>query len=180
MSGLAAGWPAALPLSLILLVIGWLLLCWVICRLPNGELPGVRDLMADHHRGLGPMSTPEWRVAIVAVMTALLWVGHPLVHDVLGTEIFTDTSIAIGAAVLLFVLPAGTGAGERLLDWPTAKRSPWNILLLFGGGLSLAHAMQITGLAQWVGIGMEGLISWPHLLVVGAMVFDRCVFDRKS
>ncbi len=168
--GFARWMAAALPLSLALLLIGWFLLCRVICRLPNGELPGVRGLMANHFRDLGPISTPQRRVAIVAVTTAVLWIGHPLVHDILGTEIFTDTGIAIGAAVLLFVLPARTVSGERLLDWPTAKRSPWNILLLFGGGLSLAHAIQVTGLAQWIGIGMEDLVTWPHLLVVGIMV----------
>ena len=71
---------------------------------------------------------------------------------------------------LLFVAPAGQGKGTRLLDWPTAKRVPWDILILFGGGLSLADAIQTTGLAGWIGAGMGDLADWPMIVVVGLLV----------
>ncbi|MEM6462304.1 MAG: DASS family sodium-coupled anion symporter [Pseudomonadota bacterium] len=168
--GFGAWMVAALPLSLTLLVITWFLLCRVICRLPRGELAGARAMIAERHAELGAMTTAERRVALIAGLTAFLWVFRPLIADLLGTSALTDTGIAIGAAVLLFATRAGTGNKDRLLDWPTAKRVPWDILILFGGGLSLATAVQETGLAGWIGASLEGLADWPMILVVGIIV----------
>lgn len=161
---------AALPLSLSLLLVTWFLLCRIICRLPKEELVGARALIAERHAELGAMTTAERRVALIAGLTAFLWIFRPLIADLLGTSALTDTGIAIGASVLLFVTPAGRGKGDRLLDWPTAKRVPWDILILFGGGLSLAAAVQDTGLAGWIGAGMEDLAAWPMIIVVGIIV----------
>ncbi len=161
---------AALPLSVSLLVITWFVLCRVICRLPREELVGAREMIAERNAELGGMTTAERRVALIGGLTAALWIFRPLIGDLLGTTALTDTGIAIGAAVLLFVTPAGHGNGSRLLDWPTAKRVPWDILILFGGGLSLAHAVQATGLAGWIGAGMEDLAAWPMIIVVAILV----------
>ena len=69
------------------------------------------------------------------------------------------------AAVVLFVLPAG--GGERVLDWKTAQRLPWGILLLFGGGLSLASAVDASGLGVWIGKSATALGGMPVVAVVG-------------
>lgn len=74
---------------------------------------------------------------------------------------------------MLFLLPAGQG--RRLLDWESARHLPWGILLLFGGGLSMADAITDTGLARWIGQQVGGLAGWPPLLIVllatGTIVF---------
>jgi sodium-dependent dicarboxylate transporter 2/3/5 len=72
----------------------------------------------------------------------------------------------VAAGLALFLVPAGAGRGEALLDWPTARRLPWGVLLLFGGGLSLAAAIRDTGLAVWIGEAMRGLGVLPAPLVV--------------
>jgi sodium-dependent dicarboxylate transporter 2/3/5 len=168
--GFARWMAAALPLSLAMLAIGWFVLARVVCRLPKGELPGVADMMANRYRALGPMGVAERRVALVAGLTALLWIVNPLTDDILGKDALSDTGIAIGAAIVLFLLPSGTDKAKRLLDWDTAKRAPWAVLILFGGGLSLAHAIALTGLADWIGLGLRDLALWPLVLVIGAMV----------
>jgi sodium-dependent dicarboxylate transporter 2/3/5 len=168
--GFARWMAAALPLSLAMLVIGWFVLTRVVCRLPKGELPGVADMMIGRYEALGPMTSAERRIALVAAATALLWIVNPLSGEFLGKDALSDTGIAIGAAIVLFLLPSGTDKSKRLLDWDTAKRAPWAVLILFGGGLSLAHAIAITGLAEWIGLGLENLAQWPLVLVIGAMV----------
>ena len=74
------------------------------------------------------------------------------------------------AAVVLFVLPAGDlRKGEFCLDWKTARRIPWGVLVLFGGGLSLAVAMEQSGLAAWIGGAVAALGSVPTWVVVAAV-----------
>ena len=168
--GFARWMAAALPLSLALLAVGWFVLARIVCRLPKGELPGVKTLMVERYRALGPIGSAERRVALVAGLTAVLWIVDPLSDEIVGENTLTDTGIAIGAAILLFLLPSGSDKGVRLLDWETAKRAPWAVLILFGGGLSLAHAIAVSGLAEWVGLGLADLAAWPVVLVTGLMV----------
>src|SRR5690606_28598939 len=80
----------------------------------------------------------------------------------------TDGTIAMIGALLLFLWPLDFRRGAAVLDWPAAAAIPWGVLLLFGGGLSLASAMAGTGLAQWIGGGIGGLAGWPTLALIAA------------
>ena len=84
----------------------------------------------------------------------------------------TDHVIAIAGAIVLFLIPAGddSNRNERLLDWDTAAKIPWGVLLLFGGGLSMAKAMTSSGLATWLGESLIVLTSLPLLLLITALV----------
>ncbi len=93
---------------------------------------------------LGPMSAPERRVAIVFTSTALLWIFRPQIVQILNVAEFTDTSVAILSALSLFVVPANSK--RALLKWKDTKKLAWGILILFGGGLALAAAMNQSGL----------------------------------
>ena len=168
--GFAAWMAVALPLSVALLAAGWFILCRIVCRLPRGRIEGAAAVIAEQHQSLGPMSAGEIRVAVIVAITALLWITGPLIDIILGPGIVSDTSVAIGAAVLLFVMPSGGSDGGRLLDWESAKRVPWGVLILLGGGLSLAEAIEASGLAEWIGHGLENLTTWPVLLITGMAV----------
>jgi sodium-dependent dicarboxylate transporter 2/3/5 len=78
----------------------------------------------------------------------------------------TDSGIAIAAAVSLFLLPADFRKNEFLMDWPTALRLPWGLLLLFGGGLALAAALVATGFSAYLGGLVSGLEGWPLWLII--------------
>jgi solute carrier family 13 (sodium-dependent dicarboxylate transporter), member 2/3/5 len=80
-----------------------------------------------------------------------------------------DAVIAIAGALLLFVIPLRWQADDVLLTWGEAERLPWGVLILFGGGLSLASAIEKTGLAGWIGTVMGGVSAWPVVLVVIAV-----------
>jgi sodium-dependent dicarboxylate transporter 2/3/5 len=82
----------------------------------------------------------------------------------------SDSTIAIAAAMVLFLLPVNLERGEFVLDWKTAKRIPWGVLVLFGGGLSLARAMDRSGLAEWIGGAVAGLGTIPTVLIIAFVV----------
>jgi solute carrier family 13 (sodium-dependent dicarboxylate transporter), member 2/3/5 len=163
--GFAQWMVVGLPLTIVTLPVGWVVLTKLVYPIRIPEIPGGRQTIERAYRELGPISRPERAVAIVFTATALLWITRPLLAGVIPG--LHDTAIAIGAAVVLFMIPAGAGRGF-IMDWPTAERLPWGVLILFGGGLSLAEAVRTSGLAETIGdaVAATGL---PILLMVVAI-----------
>ena len=105
---------------------------------------------------------------MIFVLAALAWVFVPLVTDWVGADTppITDAGIAMAVGVLLFLLPAGAARGVRLLDWDSALKLPWGVLLLFGGGLALSAQFSSSGLTEWIGEVASGLGGLPVVLLV--------------
>jgi sodium-dependent dicarboxylate transporter 2/3/5 len=163
------GWMAVgLPIAAVGLAASYLLLVRVVFRLADAEVPGGAAFLRRELRALGPMRREEQAVAAVFALTAALWIARPLVERVLPGV--SDTGIALFGALLLFVIPSRWRQGEFLLGWAEAKRLPWGVLLLFGGGLSLAAAVEASGLAAWIGGRLQGLGGLPAVWVVLAVV----------
>jgi solute carrier family 13 (sodium-dependent dicarboxylate transporter), member 2/3/5 len=101
----------------------------------------------------------------VFALAAVLWIFQPLLSRWLVPGI-SDAGIAIFGALLLFVLPVDLKRGVFILDWKYAEQLPWGVLILFGGGLTLAGAIQRTGLAEWLGGFFTALDHWPVLLII--------------
>jgi len=162
----------AMPIVILLLAGAWWLLTRGIYRLGREPLPGTHAVLEELAAAQGPVTPAERRTAIVFLLTAAAWMFRVPLGDlsIAGLRPFaglTDAGVAIGAAILLFVLPAGRGhGGEALMDWNTAKRVPWGLLLLFGGGLSLAASFEQTGLAAYVAAQGQGLASLPVWVLV--------------
>ncbi len=157
-----------LPVTAIMLPLSWLILTRVAFRFRLADQVGGGPVIAEALHDLGSMTRPERRVAAVFALVAVLWMTNPLLAVWIGPDTLSDAGIAIFGAVVLFVIPADWKKRVFLLDWPWAKRAPWEILLLFGGGLSLAHAVDETGLATWIGGGLGVLENWPQILLVVA------------
>ncbi|HEU0297974.1 MAG TPA: DASS family sodium-coupled anion symporter [Longimicrobium sp.] len=151
------------PLVLALLPLSWLLVTRVVLPLGRDEVRGGRALIAREVGALGRIGRAEWTVAAVFVLTDALWIARPWLAEWIPG--LTDAGIALAGAALLFVLPAGTPGGERVLDWDHAGGLPWDVLLLFGGGLSLAEGIAATGLGRWIGESLGGVGAWPPLAV---------------
>ncbi len=113
-------------------------------------------------------TTPEKRLVPLFFLIFIAWVSQPVVAPMLPAGSWTDGTIAVIAALLLFLLPDGTG--RPLLVWQEADRAPWSVIFMFGGGLALAAGMQASGLAGWVGQALLPLESWPLVLVAVAVV----------
>ncbi|WP_156516087.1 SLC13 family permease, partial [Rhodococcus sp. EPR-147] len=154
---------AGVPLAVILLVIAWFLLTHVMFKPEIDDIPGGKQLIRGELDALGRMSQGEIRVAIIFCLAAASWVGVPLLFD---SPPISDTGIAMTAALLLFLLPSGSKKGVRLIDWETAVKLPWGVLLLFGGGLALSAQFESSGLTEWIGSVAGGLDTIPVVMLV--------------
>lgn len=164
-----ARWMAlGLPLVAVALPLCWLLLTRVMFP-PEGTggTDGSDALLQAERRTLGPVSGSERIVAVITVATAAAWVFRPLLSRAVPG--LTDAGIAIAGATLLFVVPLRWPRPTFLLRWSDVEDLPWGVLILFGGGISLAAAIRTSGLADWIGQTMSGLGALPVLVVVGAV-----------
>jgi solute carrier family 13 (sodium-dependent dicarboxylate transporter), member 2/3/5 len=118
---------------------------------------------------LGSMSIEEKRVLAVFVLTALSWIFRPLIIKVFPDMGLTDSGIALIGALSLFLIPSSKGDGSTLMSWPRAVTLPWGVLLLFGGGLSLAGAISKSGLADTIGGSLAGLEGLPTIVLLIAV-----------
>jgi sodium-dependent dicarboxylate transporter 2/3/5 len=164
--GFAQWMMVGLPLVVVALPLVYVVLTWVY-PIELDELPGGARIIDEERAKLGTMSVAETRVAVVFGLTAVLWMTRPLLSDVVSG--LSDAGIAMGAGLVLFLLPAGT-EDRALLSWQDAEDLPWGVLILFGGGLSLAAAISDTGLATWIGEGVGALSGWPILVVLVSTV----------
>ncbi len=160
------------PLVVGYLPMAWWLLTRVAFPFELEELPGGETLIRKELEALGPMSQAEKWVQGIFVATALLWMLRPYLERTLfaGTTVMLDDgSTAILGALAMFLAPSGEPESDRVLSWEVANRAPWGILLLFGGGLSLAAAMAKSGVAGFIGAQFAGLSGWPQVALVGAI-----------
>jgi sodium-dependent dicarboxylate transporter 2/3/5 len=157
------------PISIVMLVITWFVLTQVLYRPEIKDIPGGSDLIKSELAKLGPMSSAEIRVLAIFVLAAVSWVSVPLISDYwmgLDEPFISDAGIAMTIGLLLFLLPGGAARGVRLLDWDSAVKLPWGVLLLFGGGLALSSQFSDSGLSEWLGTQMEGLAGVPVWVLV--------------
>jgi solute carrier family 13 (sodium-dependent dicarboxylate transporter), member 2/3/5 len=154
------------PVSAVMLPLAWIALTRVVFRVDfrtSGEgRQELRRLKAE----MGQISVPEKRVAVVFVTLALLWITRPLLNRLPGLDGLEDSMIAMAGAIVLFLIPSGSKDDPLLLRWEYAERLPWGVLILFGGGLTLAGAVARTGLAEWIGTSLQALGALPLLALV--------------
>jgi len=162
-----------LPLVLISLPVLYVVLTKWVYPVNTKELPEGKKLLDETIDKLGNITGPEINVAIVFTLTAFCWISRPLIENLIPG--ITDTGIAMSAAVMLFLIPVADKKDNFVLVWSDMKQLPWGVLILFGGGLSLASAISSTGLANWLGESVDMLSNWPVflilLLVVTLVVF---------
>lgn len=139
-----------LPIVLVMLPLAWLLLCRVVFPVKGIAIDGAENVLRDELAQMGKPSPAECWVLLVFIATACAWITRKYLVAWTGLEL-SDASIAMIAALLLFILPASPARGDFTLVWEDAKNIPWGVLLLFGGGLALAAAFGITGLAEGIG-----------------------------
>ena len=165
------------PVALVMLPFTWIILTRFLY--PPGDLSGDgAEIIEGERRALGVPSKGEKVTAVVFALTTLAWVlrsektigGITIVGLQTLSPNLRDSTIVMIAAAALFVLPVDWKKGEFVLDWRTAAGIPWGVLVLFGGGLSLARAMDQSGLAVWIGRGVGSLHAVPLLLIVAVVV----------
>ncbi|MFC4349395.1 SLC13 family permease [Kordiimonas lipolytica] len=175
----------AVPVVLVMVPLAWLVLTKICFPFEAHLARGGSEVVQSELEAMGKITTPEKRVAVVMTCMALLWSFRQVLVDLEWlTSLLpfvarlSDMHIAVAAGLAMFVIPAGGGAVNKhkaLLSWESAVELPWGVILLFGGGLSLAAAIQATGLAVWLGNHMAGL-SGAHLFVIMLVIVGMVIF----
>ena len=168
-----------LPTVALLLPAAWFLLVRVGLPFDPRRIPIDRSAVHAGFAGLGGLSIQEKRVAVVAIAAAFLWVTRPWLSALPGLGGLDDTVIAVAAGLSLFLIPSGSSR-EALLRPSDLAALPWTVLLLFGGGLALAAAIQESTLAQTLGVLLAGLGGWPLPLLIIAMVLLLIVWTELN
>jgi len=168
----------AIPVVLVMVPLAWTVLTRICFRFDPNEVKGGAGVVQEQLEALGPITVAEKRVAIVMGIMAFMWSfrqvytsWEPLIELFPFVARISDMHVAIAAGLAMFIVPAGPAAkGRALLDWESAVNLPWGVILLFGGGLSLAAAIGKTGLAVYLGEHMSGIAAAPLFLIVLAVV----------
>ncbi len=157
------------PLTIVLLFMLYLVLVkWLY---PNNIKHSEKgnEFIKEELEKLGPLSLPEKRVSIVFIVTVLLWIFKDLINAFQKLYVLDDTIIAMMAAVSLFIVPSGKIVEEKktqLLDWPDTKKMAWGILILFGGGIALAKALEDAKLMEQFGNFLASYSTGNTLIMI--------------
>ena len=148
----------------------WLVLTKIIFNVGTDPIEGVRVVIDQQLAAQGKLSRGEVLVAGVFVTLATLWILRPWINGVLPGLQLSDTVIGMTVGLSTFLIPVNWRKGIFLMDWEWGKKIPFGILLLFGGGLTLASLIQKTGLSVWIGGQLGSLAIFPTIVIVLVMV----------
>ncbi|MFC1528204.1 SLC13 family permease [Candidatus Neomarinimicrobiota bacterium] len=181
----------ALPMSLVFLLILWAILSFVF-NPKSIDFEIDSNIFRKQYSKLGKISFEEKVVLIDFILLAVLWVFRANIKigdfTIPGwSQLFpypnylNDGTVAITMALILFVIPSLKDKKQRILDWDTAAKLPWNIVLLFGGGFALASGFKESGLADWLGMQLQGFgIFHPIVIVIAICLFVTFLTELTS
>jgi sodium-dependent dicarboxylate transporter 2/3/5 len=148
---------------------------------------GTKELIRSEIRQLGPLSIPEKRVLVIFICTAFLWIFRSLINQLQNAVKLDDTIIAVICGVALFICPSGSAGSknklennEALLEWGDTSKLAWGILLLFGGGISLANAMENAGLMEQLGGWLAQFSANAFVLVLVITIVSMFISEVMS
>ena len=167
-----------LPVVIIFLPLAWWLLTRWIYPFPGLKIDGAGDLAEREYKKLGEMNKGEKLTLIVFLLAVVFWIFRPLfqkisIGDLQPFSGLTDSGIAMLAALALFILPVDVKNRRFVMDWESCRDLPWGILLLFGGGLSLASAIDQNGVGEFIGYqvaGFQGVSIFMMILAVCTLI----------
>ncbi|MCP4725259.1 MAG: SLC13/DASS family transporter [bacterium] len=174
----------AVPVTIFMMVIIWIMLTKFIFKFPNSSLKGAYKTLVEKREALGSMKPDEKKVLVVFLCTAAAWIFRKNIAfgDFVipgwselfpNPEYINDATVAITAAVILFITPVDRKFNGFLLTWKEAQNIPWGILILFGGGIALAAGFSASGLSEWIGqnlSGLKGIPTWLFIFAVSLLV----------
>jgi len=180
----------ALPATILLFIAAWLLLHFMYKPKSSWENIQIDDFRKEYDN-LGKAKLEEKIVLVLFITLAFLWIfrsGFSVGSFVIPgwSQLFNaptylnDGTVAIFMALLLFIIPSKTKKGERLMNWETANKIPWNIVLLFGGGFALAKGFVDSGLSIWFGEQLAGLVNVKPIILTFANVSMMSVLTELT
>ena len=156
------------PLAIVMLYSAWLVLTKYVFPTSFITSKDTKTYLKNMLNDQGPLSKDEIKISIIFGLTALAWMFRTLLDNYDMFSGLTDAGIAIISAILLFMIPSSHHKGE-LLDWDQSNKLPWGLLILFGGGLSIAAQINSSGLGIWIGEGLSVLSTVPPIFLIFAV-----------
>ena len=152
------------PISILLLFFCWYYITRVAYVFHQREFPGGRSEINRLKNDLGPISYEEKIIAIIFALAGLSWITRSFfLQSIL--PVIDDTIIAISFGLILFLIPSKAKT-NTLLNWKDTIQLPWGVIILFGGGMAIAKAFEISGLAIWLGELMTTLNALPFFILI--------------
>ena len=152
------------PLAIVMLFVTWIYLTRFALKAEISELPGGKETIKNEIKKLGKITSAERKVLAVFIFVAVSWMVRGFIKS--GSQMMHDSTIAIMGAIMLFIIPIDFKKGIFVLDWEAAKKVPWDIIILFGGGLSLADGFIKSGLAKWIGSQLTILQGTSFIVLI--------------
>ena len=156
------------PLAIVMLYSAWLVLTKYVFPTSFITSSETKLYLKNMLNEQGPLSKDEIKISIIFGLTAMAWMLRTVLDNYQTFSGLTDAGIAIISAILLFMIPSSTSRGE-LLDWSDSNKLPWGLLILFGGGLSIAAQINSSGLGIWIGEGLSVLSTVPPVFLILAV-----------
>ena len=159
------------PLSTVTLAISWLILCKFLFKTTEFSRGSAMHIIDDEIVKLGPWTKPEKYVLTVGACMALAWIlGGFIFEHIPFLKNVKDSTIAIVGGIALFMMPVDRKKDVFLLDWNTAVKIPWDVIVLLGGGFAVAKGFQVTGLTAYVADQFTLLKGLPNYWFMTAIV----------
>ena len=156
------------PLAIVMLLSAWVVLTKYVFPTTFITSDETKLYLKNMLSEQGPLSKDEIKISIIFGLTALAWMLRTILDNYQMFAGLTDAGIAIISAILLFMIPSSTSKGE-LLDWSDSNKLPWGLLILFGGGLSIAAQINSSGLGILIGEGLSILSTVPPIFLILAV-----------
>ncbi|MEO9968494.1 MAG: DASS family sodium-coupled anion symporter [Hyphomonadaceae bacterium] len=175
--GFAQWMMLGLPVVLVMVPLTWWSLTKWTFKMPKLDISSANESVSARLQEIGKITRPEKRTLGIFVVIASLWIFRRPLNNMefaLGEAVYTPLSgltdhvIAVIAVIVCFLIPAGSkqAKGDRILSWDDAESIPWGVLLLFGGGMSLAAAISSSGLSAYLGQTLSVVASYPTPVLV--------------
>ena len=153
------------PLAAVMLISAWIILTKYVFPISFITSNDTKEHLHRMLDDLGPLSKDELKISVIFGLTALAWIFRKGLDNFEILSGLTDAGIAIISAILLFMIPSSNNKDD-LLNWDSSNKLPWGLLILFGGGLSIAAQINSTGLGVWIGEGLSILGTVPPIMLI--------------
>ena len=153
------------PLAGVMLISAWIILTKYVFPISFITSNDTKEHLHRMLDDLGPLSKDELKISVIFGLTALAWIFRKGLDNFELLSGLTDAGIAIISAILLFMIPSSNNKDD-LLNWDSSNKLPWGLLILFGGGLSIAAQINSTGLGVWIGEGLSILGTVPPIMLI--------------
>ena len=154
------------PIALVMLISAWIILTKLVFPTNFIATPETQSKLNQMLIDLGPLSKDEIKITFIFSLAVIAWMTSRIIRENFGIGI-EDAGVAIIIAILLFMVPSSINKSQDLMQWEKTSKLPWGLLILFGGGLSLAAQVSNSGLGLWIGQGLTVLkLVHPIILIL--------------